>query len=48
MESAKPQNVGASGGDRRATQSRLAAIESRLQLIEDLLIGVSQFNADWI
>lgn len=44
MESAKPQNVGTSDEAADATQARLTAIESHLQVIKDLLIGVSQFN----
>src|SRR5918999_852298 len=45
MESAKPHHPGERGGESdTATEARLAAIESHLQLIEALLIGFGQFN----
>src|SRR5688500_8048903 len=45
MEDAEPDNPGEPGGEGdAATETRLAAIESHLQLIEALLVGFGQFN----
>jgi hypothetical protein len=45
MENAESRNPGEPGGEGDATtETRLAAIESHLQLIEALLVGFGQFN----
>jgi hypothetical protein len=45
MDNSEPHGPGPLGGDEdSATQARLAAIESHMQQIETLLIGISQFN----